>query len=306
MDSDSVEFPLHFGNSNCRQAGILIVAHQDFPLWRKKVDSSLFNYRGTTIPQWACQIWGIEEHFQGIATKRNQKSKVRILFQKSEFEGWVTEAAKKRITPAYRLWYTDELAFKLKDSFLMSYMRDIESRLRKDIKNIEDEIPFWEFLDIEYDASERAFYFTAYYTQKASFPELFKRLVGSPALHKIDRELKQKDEIKIYKQDWKPRELFETEFGAENVVYMLVDTKKKLFYVGEAQNLIRRFNQGHTAINEWNYYRYDVLPKQFMKYRLEIERMLIRDFATIMKSKESISSIEISSYTMVNEKIDKL
>ena len=277
----------------------------DFPLWRKKVDSSLFNYRGTTIPQWACQMWGINEQFQGIDTKRNPKSKVKILFQKSEFEGWITEAAKKRVTPAYRLWYTDELVFGLKDSFLMSYMRDIESRLRKDVKNIEDEISFWEFLDIEYDESDRTFHFTAYYTQKASFPELFKRLVGSPALHKIDRELKQKDEVKIYKQDWKQRVLFETELGAENVIYMLIDTKKKLFYVGEAQNLIRRFLQGHNAIKEWDYYRYDVLPNQLMQYRLEIERMLIRDFATIMKSKESISSIEVSSYILVNEKIDK-
>jgi len=26
----------------------------EYPLWRKKVDSSIFDYKGTTIPTWAC------------------------------------------------------------------------------------------------------------------------------------------------------------------------------------------------------------------------------------------------------------
>ena len=28
----------------------------DFPLWRKKVDKSLFEHNGTHIPSWACEI----------------------------------------------------------------------------------------------------------------------------------------------------------------------------------------------------------------------------------------------------------
>ena len=187
----------------------------------------------------------------------------------------------------------------------MSYMRDIETRLRKKKNNIENEIPFWEFLDIEYDLTKKIFYFTAYYTQKPTFPAIFKRLIGSPVLMKIDRELQEKNAIRIYKQDWKHRDFYETEIGAENVIYMLIDTKNKLFYIGEAQNLIKRFNQGHNVINEWNYYRYDVLPTALRKYRVEFERMLIRAFATIIKSKEKIESMEISEYRLINEKIDK-
>jgi hypothetical protein len=40
---------------------------------------------------------------------------------------------------------------------------------------------------------------------------------------------------------------------------MLVDTEKRLFYVGEAERLIQRFRQGHDAIPKWDYYRYDAL-----------------------------------------------
>ena len=38
----------------------------EFPIWRKKVDKSLFEHNGTTIPEWACKMWGscraIREH----------------------------------------------------------------------------------------------------------------------------------------------------------------------------------------------------------------------------------------------------
>ena len=65
----------------------------------------------------------------------------------------------------------------------MSFVRDIEDRLRKSKgerdTNIEDEIPFWEFLDIEYDQESRTFFFDAYYTQKPVFSELFRRFIES-------------------------------------------------------------------------------------------------------------------------------
>jgi hypothetical protein len=279
-----------------------------FPLWRKKVDSSLFNHKGTTIPNWACRSWRIEKQFFEINSKKDSRSKVIILFVNKTYEGWVTEAKQGRVSPAYRLWFSDDLLNKIKDIFLMSYMRDIENRLRGDEEtNIEDEIPFWEFLDIEYDAANKKFFFKAYYTQKPSFPELFKRLIGSPALRKIDAELAEKTDDRIFKQDWRPRKDYKAELGAENVVYMLVDTKSKLFYVGEAQNLIKRFSQGHKVISEWDYYRYDVLPDSLAEHRLGIERMEIRSFASLLKcaSKEDMTRMDISGYTLVNEKVDK-
>ena len=65
----------------------------------------------------------------------------------------MTIAKEGRKTPAYRLWYQKQLSYELKDAFLMSFVRDIEDRLRKskgtDKTSIEEEIPFWEFLDIE-------------------------------------------------------------------------------------------------------------------------------------------------------------
>ena len=128
----------------------------EFPLWRKKVDSSLFEHNGTTIPTWACTMWGIPKLFGNCISKNMPDAKVTILFERREYPGCVTVAKEGRKTPAFRLWYEDELGMELKHKFLMSYMRSLEKRLRPEAKeDIEKDIPFWEFLDIEFDSEKR-------------------------------------------------------------------------------------------------------------------------------------------------------
>jgi hypothetical protein len=91
-----------------------------------------------------------------------------------------------------------------------------EGALERDV-DPEEQISFWEFLDIEFDPENRNFRFVAYYRVRPSFPNLFKRLVGSPALRRIEDEVQNKQEGRIHKQDWKPRSELEYELGATNV-----------------------------------------------------------------------------------------
>jgi hypothetical protein len=279
----------------------------DHPLWRKKVDSSLFRQNGTTIPNWACKMWGIQQDFSSCMSRKDPSSSVQIEFKERKFNGWVTVAKHGRTTPAYRLWYPDQLSYELKDVFLMSFVRDIEDRLRKskgiEGTSIEEEIPFWEFLDIEYEREARTFYFEAYYIQKPAFSELFKRFIESPVLHKIDDELSKKPPFRIYKNKWRPKRELEFELGANNVLYFLVDTKNKLLYVGEASNLVERLRQDHLSIPEWNYFRYNVLPDEMFPDRKTLERMVIADFAALLGSLGS-ESMKISDYRLANDKID--
>jgi hypothetical protein len=253
-------------------------------------------------------MWKIQEDFSNCTSRRDPSSRVQIEFRRQKFDGWVTIAKEGR-KPQRRLWYSDELAFQLKDAFLMSFVRDIEDRLRKakgdKETNIEDEIPFWEFLDIEYNRDVKLFVFEAYYTQKPPFSELFKRFIESPVLHKIDDELRKKPPFRIYKNRWRSRSELEFELGASNVLYTLIDTKNRLVYVGEASNLTDRLRQDHPSISEWEYFRYNVLPDEMASHRKTLERMIIRDFASVLESKEDVdSSIRISEYRLANEKID--
>ncbi|MFC1827219.1 GIY-YIG nuclease family protein [Thermodesulfobacteriota bacterium] len=279
----------------------------EFPLWRKKVDSSLFDHKGTTIPTWACDMWGIQPIFKKCVSKKDKASQVIITFNKKKYSGLVTIASKGRKTPAYRLWFDDDLCFELKQTFLMSHMRSLEKSLNKDqsATDIETRIPFWEFLDIEFDSDKREFKFVAYYKQEPSFPELFKRLIGSPALQKVDDEIRKGEKDRVYKQDWKRKEDLEFEIGAKNVIYYLADTDRKLLYVGEAKDLVKRLSQKYPAIPHWNHFRYDVLPQNLDRHRVTIERMLIRDMACLIGNKYKIGSLGISEYTLVNDKIDK-
>jgi hypothetical protein len=254
-------------------------------------------------------MWKIQNDFSSCTSKRDPSSKVKVKFRGKEYEGSVTVAKKGRKTPAYRLWYSDKLSYKLKNAFLMSFVRDIENRLRKATKrrqekNIEDEIPFWEFLDIEYSRDDRIFLFKAYYIQKPQFSELFKHLIKSTILHKIDDELKDKPPFKIYKTEWTPRDELEFELGAQNVLYTLIDTKKKLMYIGEASKLVARLTQDHPSIPKWDYFRYNVLPNEIAPNRKILERMIIRDFASILENKGNKSCIKISDYKLTNDKID--
>lgn len=276
------------------------------PMWRKKIDNSILNSGNTHVPRWVCKMWNFDQAFKGVRGRKCSDGRVPVSFKGHTFEGHITftqpTSSKNK---KYRLSFEDALLTRLRDTFLMSCMREIEGRLQTSKTPIEDEIPFWEFLDIEFDYTNKEFIFTAHYTHDATFPELFKRLTYSPALKRIQDELANKGEFRIHKQGWRPREEFESEIGAENVIYYLADTESKLLYIGEAKRLVHRFRQGHPSIKNWDKYRYNQLPPLPKKDRVTIERMAIRDFSSILANDGGINGLELSKWRLVNKKIDR-
>ncbi len=277
----------------------------DQPMWRKKTDGTLLREGWTPIPKWLWGIWNIEIIFGSVVSKNAEESKVTVDFDGIEYSGQVAKV-KSINSYRYRLYLDKSLIEKLSEVFLMTYMRVIESEITQDKnhRQIEDEISFWEFLDIEFNSENKAFKLTAHFTVKAQFPNLFSRLVKSAPLKAVSAEVLDNNSTKIHKQNWKMRGEYKSEIGAENVIYMLLDSNKKLIYVGEATNLIKRFNNGHPDIKEWDYYKYNVLPTELSGYRLAIERMAIRDMAALLDNKQSIPSFTISDYKLANRKID--
>jgi hypothetical protein len=183
-------------------------------------------------------------------------------------------------------------------------MRSLEERLQRD-GDAERASSFWEFLDIEFDEPKRLFRFVAYYTVEASFPNLFKRLIGSPTLRTVEEELQQKGENRIHKQDWKPRSELEFELGAKNALYTLLDSESKLVYIGEAEDLVKRLLQPHPSIPSWDFFRYSVLPGSLRSYRVALERMLIRDFAAILNNKRGVLWKDVAGCVLCNDRVDR-
>jgi hypothetical protein len=279
-----------------------------FPLWRKKVDSSLFHKIETPIPNWLAKIWSIEKIFGKNTLRKNPQSQVEIIFDKIKYEGWVTYVKYAETDTLYKLFFSKEFAEKLRDVFIMSYMRSLEQRLRGNNRtyrnNVEDDIPFWEFLDIEFDKSRKLFKCKAHYYQKPIFPELFKQFVRSHLLKEIENKLLDKGDFKFIKEDWKPRSEISLLLERRNIIYYLMDTKNKLLYIGESDHT-KRITQQRKEIPQWDYYRMDCLPGWLDRgQRLELERLMIRSFASILINGKNIYSKKISEYKLVNKKID--
>lgn len=281
-------------------------------MWRKKVDNSLLGQRKeTTIPIPYVDKWELDKHFDFLKEKRYD---IPIEFQKITYEGYIRKSKiAKRKNPVHKLFIPNDLQNHLKKVFLMSHIRYLEFLIRNNKKTeqsrlmekIESETPFWEFVDIEFFPLDKKFLFVAHFTQEPSFPELFKNMVESPKLKQIEDSLFGRSDHKIHKQSWKNRSELNTELGANNVVYTLLDTKNKLIYVGQTQqDLIVRLNDKEfykQIIPYWTHYRYDALPQSVdRKGREAIEKMLINSYATILKNNINVNTLKISEYKLVN------
>lgn len=279
-----------------------------FPLWRKKVDTSLFTKLDTPIPNWLSEVWEIESVFGQDSSKRSPNTIITLIINNKTFIGSVLYTKKYKNETNYKLFFTKKFAEELKDLFVMSYMRTLESKLRKGNEeysnNIEDDIPFWEFLDIEFDKEQRVFHCYAHYTQKPIFPELFKRFTNSHLLRDMENHLMGKGDFKFIKEDWKQRIELPKLLEYNNIIYYLIDTVNKLIYIGESGSS-KRIMQARPEIPGWDHFRIDCLPHWIIKKeRVELERLMIRSFASMLNNHKGIKHMTISEYSLANKKID--
>ena len=92
--------------------------------------------------------------------------------------------------------------------------------------------------------------------------------------------------------------------GQVNVIYYLANTEKRLLYIGKAEIFGNRVKHGryHQDMpGDWNMFRYDIVRPEFSSLLERIEDHTIRSFASILKNTKSFSSLELSSYKLVNK-----
>ena len=104
----------------------------EFAIWRKKVDKSLFEHSGTTVPEWACRMWGLQQLYGQVTSRKDSKSQASVAFRGTGYDAWVTTALHGRHSPAFRLWFDRALSYELKRAFVMTYMRSLEGSLHSD------------------------------------------------------------------------------------------------------------------------------------------------------------------------------
>ena len=285
------------------------------PMWRKKVDRTILNDNGCTVlPSWIVDSFGIRDAFG--KGKNNVENQIAIYFNRKKYLGGsITVQTESRASPFYRLWLPIELVEELRIAYQMTYIRGIEEELQK--KRIaksdtnwdsEAEIPFWEFLDIEYDFENKEMHLTSHWNQKVMFPMFFREVIDSQLTTRIEREVIQGKELVITKGDWKPKSALKHQINAKNVIYWLIDVQNKEIYVGMAENVTKRVTENRPEIPGWTHYRFDTLPTVFdNNTRHAIEKMVIRSVASLLSNKptngQPISSMNISDYQLTNRQI---
>lgn len=285
------------------------------PMWRKKVDRSILKHRGCTVlPAWVVDSFGIRKDFHA-SSRKDKSSRITVVFEKRSYEGWVTVQTSSRPSPFFRLWFDNNLIVELRKTFLMTYVRSLEEELAKkeekddpdaDKWDSEAEIPFWEFLDIEYNRSERTAYLTAHWKQRVEYPRFFREVVESQLTTRIEKEIIQGKDLVITMGDWKPIGQLKSQINVENVIYYLLDDNKKEIYIGMADNLTSRVVPGRSEIPGWNHYRFDTMPAEFdPKVRRQIEKMVIRSYASILENLRNIPTKGISEYKLRNRQISR-
>jgi len=266
--------------------------------WRKQVDEALFQH-SIAIPVRLCKRWRLPT---------GNKVEVKIKLKGKQYKGRVEAAKVKesgRVRNIPRLVLADPLQLELKQIFLASYVRSLERMLSRLSKtDIENTIPFAEFLDIEYDYRKKTFFFYPVYCQKVLYPEIFKFLTGSPALNRChDELLNKKDEVHF--RPWTSRELCENEIMPKDAIYLLIDKKHKKLYVGQsARESLKKLSESHPTISDWDSYLYFVLPKGLSKHLSAIEMILIKTLAYLLKNKRIGNTKNISEYALANDQIN--
>lgn len=279
------------------------------PLWRKKVDGTLVRLGYTPVPLWVARMWDLGPAFAAVGGRDHPGAAVACTFQGETF---TAEIVPHREGRHHRLFLQEELRAALARTFLMSFMRELDTKLAGTTapgaprrRDEDANRAFWEFVDLEFDTPNRLMRIVAHYVQKPDFPHLFARLAGSAPMRQIDDQLRGKASLRIHKQPWRPRGQFDTEIGARNVVYMLADCVNGLFYVGEAEDMVARFRRGHTPIPLWTHYRYDLLPPELGPMRVTLERQLICDMDAILGRWAGELPSPPGTFRFVNSKIDR-
>ena len=141
-----------------------------FPLWRKKMDGSMFNDRCTVIPKWVVDnVFKIRGRFPE-KEKNHPMSQAFISINRGKGKftrhtATVTTSPRGGL-PVMRLYFEEDVVSWLKEAFKMTYLRDNERKsYGLNGPTIESLIPFWEFIDIEWEEETSTFHFTAWYTQ---------------------------------------------------------------------------------------------------------------------------------------------
>ena len=134
------------------------------------MDGAMFDDRCTVLPIWVRDnVFQVTDRFPH-KSKKAPESLAKIVIthkggKKTTHEAHVTTSPRPSLGPVMRLYFGNDVREWLTVAFRQTYLRNEERKTRGlNGPTIERLIPFWEFIDIEWDASSSTFHFRAWFT----------------------------------------------------------------------------------------------------------------------------------------------
>jgi len=209
-----------------------------YPLWRKKMDGAMFDDKCTVLPIWVRnRLFNVEERFPH-RSKKHQESETTIVIthkggKNTEHIAHVTTLPRPGLGPVMRLQFGNDVKIWLTETFKKTYRRNEERKSHGlNGPTIEKLIPFWEFIDIEWDEDEEIFHFRAWYSLESNDSE-----AQIKSLDPISNEIKQPTNfIKVIEKpivdatndEEKPKEGYKLTFQTDCGHTVKTDTVKKI------------------------------------------------------------------------------
>ena len=282
-----------------------------FPLHSQRISGDLFDRRELTISRTALTNLKVLGFWPQNSAAGNKPSQIR--FNNGLFDVKLQTQTKGRMPkrlPLHRIYTTPELRAEMKRTFLATYARHLEAKLRQRDGGDYDELSiesFHEFVDIEFDTANNLMIWTPHFVVEPTYKKLFSELADSSALYLIDSSIKGK--ASLASSDWEIR-TNQPSRKVPNVIYYLRDDVNQLFYVGKGGpgTGTDRIFRSHPTIPNWTHYRFDVFPQNFNNKMVEeFEKMQIRVFAYILNNKglkgsQRSNPPAFSQYTLTNLK----
>ncbi|MHC8863705.1 GIY-YIG nuclease family protein [Arenicellales bacterium IMCC57338] len=277
----------------------------DLPLWRKKVDATIVISGETPVPNWVAAMWGVDPDSVPASSRNDAKSQFDVKFKSKRYLANLYLKKTNKERSRFYLSFDSNLGDTLAHTFSMTWARAVEGELRTSEPNFiaENAIPFWEFLDIECDVVKRELKLTAHYRQEPIFPSLFQALLSPESRNALENAIsKPEGKGRMSLSGWIPRKQLTAYRAINHAVYVLLDRKAKLIYVGQAgASLVDRLRPNtHPNIDNWDHFSFCEVPKSVFHSLNTFESMLIHHFALIFDNNLGLSGDLQPDYTLVN------
>lgn len=275
----------------------------------KKIDRSTFEW-GVIIPK------EYEDDFlHGSKIIPGTSRDIKIKYQNKSYKAKLYHVNRKNHTNVFQLrWDIDKDFLKvLRREYINSYVilksqKELYENTKSDLKKFRShmEAGNQEVMSLR-SISKSEIEIEPFIQIKTEWNTLFERLADANVFGWIFE--KDKKYLISRSTGWYSYKDLPKHSEQVNVIYYLVNTNKKLLYIGKAEIFGNRVKYGrdHQGMpGDWDMFRYDIIRPEFSNILERIEDHTIRSFASVLKNTKSFPSLELSSYKLVNKNWKKL